>query len=205
MHKTCCIYIFRMFSAFLTMWYEARGASHGIRTRRGPAGFDSDQSVLAGTRPHLSDRLGGQLDDFFTAHRFDRLPGVGHFAPLEATDRFAGPGLGDNSGRWGLAYSEAASDGRLTLEKHSERVGAHGRGAAVGRVGDADERPGTRTALPRSVCLTPAAWAAGVRHPSSLIRRLDQSAQCARCRSCQRLPRIQVRPGISRWAAPTRR
>jgi pimeloyl-ACP methyl ester carboxylesterase len=32
-----------------------------------------------------SDRLG----DFFTDHRLDRLPGVGHFTPLEATDTFA--------------------------------------------------------------------------------------------------------------------
>jgi pimeloyl-ACP methyl ester carboxylesterase len=32
---------------------------------------------------------GDRLGDFFTAHRFDRLAGVGHFTPLEATDTFA--------------------------------------------------------------------------------------------------------------------
>jgi pimeloyl-ACP methyl ester carboxylesterase len=31
-----------------------------------------------------------RLDDFFTDLRLERLPGVGHFTPLEATEKFAG-------------------------------------------------------------------------------------------------------------------
>jgi pimeloyl-ACP methyl ester carboxylesterase len=30
-----------------------------------------------------------QLDHFFTNYKFERLSGVGHFTPLEATEKFA--------------------------------------------------------------------------------------------------------------------
>src|SRR5262249_54569055 len=36
------------------------------------------------------DAWSDRLDDFFTDYTLEKLPGIGHFTPLEATEKFAG-------------------------------------------------------------------------------------------------------------------
>jgi pimeloyl-ACP methyl ester carboxylesterase len=62
---------------------HARPAAHGYARGRPTSILWQDQDAIFPY--HWSD----QLDAFFQDYTLERLSGIGHFTPLEATDRFA--------------------------------------------------------------------------------------------------------------------
>jgi pimeloyl-ACP methyl ester carboxylesterase len=78
-----------------TMWYRSTG--NPVTSSMREQVPDRDERLSTPTRvlwqehdPIFPLAWADRLDDFFTDCRFECLEGVGHFTPIEATERFAG-------------------------------------------------------------------------------------------------------------------
>ena len=70
---------------------EARIAAYATETMPSPDDrLKTPASILWQVcDPIFPEAWSDRLDDFFTDYALERLPGVGHFMPLEATEKFA--------------------------------------------------------------------------------------------------------------------
>ena len=76
------------------MWHRCSGnpgygLCPGKTTGTIEAACHANHDPMAGTRSDFPHSVSDRLDDFFVDYKLERLPGVGHFTPLEATDKFA--------------------------------------------------------------------------------------------------------------------